>query len=429
MLSISSTRQRQPFTVLILICLFLLLPTSLPFLLPPPTTRPSLPTLRSPPRRSPPLPPSSSSSSSTSLSSSPLDPLLSLSTLASVILIHELGHYLAARTLNIKVSEFSIGFGPKLFSFTRSIINNKMNGEEENIEYSLRVLPIGGYVKFPENYNSSLVMEEELKGREKFKEKLNVEKNEKGILGMFEWLNEEEEGVVKKKVKSGSKPKITTPPKEIEYYTDPNLLQNRRPRDRFIVLSAGVVFNFLLAFILYFGSVLFGPGLLKTEINRGVLVTSEPIPYSPSSGILHKGDVISSFNGVNLLKLPSDVNVIEKEISEIIKTIKSTETGNEIEIGRGSERITIKPSLAVGRSYPTIGVSLSPNFSGVSKIKTRNVFEAVKLSVQEVCKVTKSTTKGLASFFESILPKFGGGGGGGGGVFQDLLALLNLEVT
>ena len=57
---------------------------------------------------------------------------------------------------------------------------------------------------------------------------------------MFKWLNEEEEGVVKKKVKSGPKPKITTPPKEIEYYTDPNLLQNRRPRDRFIVLSAGV---------------------------------------------------------------------------------------------------------------------------------------------------------------------------------------------
>ena len=53
-----------------------------------------------------------------------------------VILLHELGHFTVAKLVGIKVNEFSIGMGPKLFQ--------KRKGETE---YTLRVLPIGGYVK------------------------------------------------------------------------------------------------------------------------------------------------------------------------------------------------------------------------------------------------------------------------------------------
>lgn len=50
--------------------------------------------------------------------------------------IHELGHFLAAKAVGAKVLEFSLGFGPLLFT--------KKKGETE---YSLRALPFGGYVK------------------------------------------------------------------------------------------------------------------------------------------------------------------------------------------------------------------------------------------------------------------------------------------
>ncbi|MDG2445832.1 MAG: RIP metalloprotease RseP [Thermodesulfobacteriota bacteirum] len=53
-----------------------------------------------------------------------------------LIFIHELGHLLAAKWANVKVENFSIGFGPKLFSF--------YIGETE---YALSLLPLGGYVK------------------------------------------------------------------------------------------------------------------------------------------------------------------------------------------------------------------------------------------------------------------------------------------
>ncbi|MCL2312378.1 MAG: M50 family metallopeptidase [Firmicutes bacterium] len=51
-----------------------------------------------------------------------------------VILVHELGHYLAARKFNVKVSEFAIGMGPKIFKF-----------EKDGILYSIRCFPIGGF--------------------------------------------------------------------------------------------------------------------------------------------------------------------------------------------------------------------------------------------------------------------------------------------
>lgn len=56
--------------------------------------------------------------------------------LGSLVFIHELGHYLTARILGIRVEEFAIGFPPRLLSVKR-------NG----IEYSLNALPIGGYVR------------------------------------------------------------------------------------------------------------------------------------------------------------------------------------------------------------------------------------------------------------------------------------------
>ncbi len=56
-------------------------------------------------------------------------------TIGFLILIHELGHFVMARWMGIPVSRFSIGFGPKLWSFRR-----------RETEYRLSVVPLGGYV-------------------------------------------------------------------------------------------------------------------------------------------------------------------------------------------------------------------------------------------------------------------------------------------
>ncbi len=52
-----------------------------------------------------------------------------------IIIIHEFGHFICAKLFDVKVNEFSIGMGPAIFK--------KQKGETQ---YSLRALPIGGYV-------------------------------------------------------------------------------------------------------------------------------------------------------------------------------------------------------------------------------------------------------------------------------------------
>ena len=55
--------------------------------------------------------------------------------LGFLVLIHETGHFLVARLCKIKVNEFSIGFGPLIWK-----------KETEKTKYSIRLIPLGGYV-------------------------------------------------------------------------------------------------------------------------------------------------------------------------------------------------------------------------------------------------------------------------------------------
>lgn len=62
--------------------------------------------------------------------------IFSLFCLGFLILIHELGHFLAARWAGVKVLAFAIGFGKVLFRWTRN-----------ETEYQVRILPLGGFVQ------------------------------------------------------------------------------------------------------------------------------------------------------------------------------------------------------------------------------------------------------------------------------------------
>jgi len=54
-----------------------------------------------------------------------------------IVTIHELGHFIAARAFRVTVKEFAIGMGPKIF---------QKQSYKTGIKYSLRLLPLGGYV-------------------------------------------------------------------------------------------------------------------------------------------------------------------------------------------------------------------------------------------------------------------------------------------
>ena len=72
--------------------------------------------------------------------------LAAIAVLALLILVHELGHFMAARLQGIHANRFSLGFGPVLW---------KYQGPET--EYAIRAIPLGGFVGFPDDDPDSTI--------------------------------------------------------------------------------------------------------------------------------------------------------------------------------------------------------------------------------------------------------------------------------
>jgi membrane-associated protease RseP (regulator of RpoE activity) len=209
------------------------------------------------------------------------------------------------------VEEFSVGIGPKLLGF-------KAFGDE----FNLRALPLGGYVRFPENYNATQVYELQEAAMKQQAQQQTEQENDgessllSGLMNVFtlggyerkrrevenERLAQERDQTPWWRRTFASKEpqkKAVERPKsfEIEYYDDPDLLQNRPWFQRALVLSGGVVFNILLAFTIFFGEINIGSGLPQPVFEQGAVVTAIPRADAASKGILKPGDVIVSVNG------------------------------------------------------------------------------------------------------------------------------------
>ena len=183
--------------------------------------------------------------------------LLAIVILLLMIVIHEFGHYIVGKILKFNITEFSIGFGPKLFSK-----ENKKTGEK----FSLRLIPLGGYCAF--------LGEEDVQERE-VKEEIVEE--------VFDEL----------------KPQCVMPPcidsiKENEAKEKPITFDEQAPWKRILVFIAGAGFNFISAIIfslIFILSVGYG-----TPIVNEVYADSSFVPYNQ----LQQGDRIVAIDGVEI---------------------------------------------------------------------------------------------------------------------------------
>lgn len=143
--------------------------------------------------------------------------LLFLLSLGVLILIHELGHFVMAKAFHVYVREFSIGFGPVIFSWKK--------GETT---YALKAFPLGGYVA--------------MVGEEVNATDIQVPMN-RSLLGI-------------------SKPK------------------------RALIMSAGIVLNLVLAYVLFFAS---NWGFTQRTLTNQMVITETSV--SDIAGI-ESGDVL-----------------------------------------------------------------------------------------------------------------------------------------
>ncbi len=72
--------------------------------------------------------------------------------LGALVFVHEFGHFIVAKLCRVKVLKFSIGFGPRIFGFTRG-----------DTEYRVSWIPLGGYVKMAGEQPSDELSPEEVR--------------------------------------------------------------------------------------------------------------------------------------------------------------------------------------------------------------------------------------------------------------------------
>lgn len=420
--------------------------------------------------------------SSSTILSSLLSPLGSILILAIIILVHESGHYMAAKQFGITVEEFSIGFGPKLLSSTL--------GPDKD-EFNVRLIPLGGYVRFPENYNTTLareIQQYEMNQAEDFIRQRKPNLAEQIInaltLGIIEdqkWQSEKQRRIQeirnqkqqrqvlevvlpwwkrltqisKSKLSSSSSPSTTGTTidlaTEIEYFDDPTLLQNRPWIERAIVLSGGVIFNLILAFVLYFGQINFGAGLPVPIFDNGIVISANPRPDAAANGLLRQGDIIVKVNGVDVMSnvqstsssSPSAISS-QQAISEFIARIRATNEGDTLALSvvhpipsRASapfeenvpnlspkmEEILVRPKRSNNGSGPmTIGVLLSPNYKQTNIVRTSNPIEAANYAVQYVSTLTQETANGILALIRTLVIGFIGGSTSSNGMAANSVA-------
>ena len=156
--------------------------------------------------------------------------LSAIAVLVGLIVAHEAGHFIAARWQGIRVSGFSVGFGPALLQL-----------RYQGVLFALRVIPLGGFVSFPDDDENSGVASD-----------------------------------------------------------DPDLLRNRPLFQRALVCAAGVIANLLLAYtVLVLQGAMVGipDGVTPTP---GVLVSGVQAGLPANEAGLRAGDRIIGLEGRSL---------------------------------------------------------------------------------------------------------------------------------
>lgn len=166
-----------------------------------------------------------------------------------IIMVHELGHFIAAKCMGVKVNEFAIGMGPKLFKF----------GKKET-QYTLRLFPIGGYCAM-EGEDSAGGGEVKLNPDDASSEELEVPDN---------------------------------PPKP-----DPRAFNQKKVWRRMIIILAGPVMNLVLGFVLligYYGFCILPDADGRVQFSSTTIHSLEEDTPSYRTG-LRPGDTILKVDG------------------------------------------------------------------------------------------------------------------------------------
>jgi len=221
--------------------------------------------------------------------------------LGLTVFVHELGHFIFAKKSGVHCYEFSIGMGPKIFSFKGK------KGDETT--YSIRLLPIGGYVQMAG-------------------EEVELDNN----------------------------------------IPDEKRMQSKSFIQRFLIMIAGALNNFILGILIIFiMSLIYGSYDNKPYIDS---VEKNSSVYN----IIEKGDLVTKVNDVK-------VNTIDDVLLQFQLIDNNEVIDLTIKDGKETKTVELKPILE--EDTYVYGISLS-------NTKTHGIMNAITYTFSEFISVFKS---------------------------------------
>ena len=328
--------------------------------------------------------------------------------LGVIVFLHELGHFATAKYFGMPVSEFAIGMGPKIFSVRKG----------ETV-YSIRVLPLGGFVNIegmqPENFDL-----ERFK-KERTDEIIEELRNEKGLTEKSDEIESEEfVNEVSKKLDENV---------EKELKKQENIQKNgffaKSPFSRFVVLIAGVMMNFISALIALF-VMLSITGVMPIKYTAPVV--GEIQADSRAKEKLRVNDRILAVNGENV----SNWVEMSEKVLKISQNYKDEDVS--LKILRDNKEITENVKLTYNKEAKAnlLGIQVLPQ-------KT-NINERIKMSFvmfRDYFKLTLDGVRMLVTGKVAMkemtgpvgLPKIVGQAYGQGGFFALLVIFILISIN
>lgn len=278
--------------------------------------------------------------------------------------VHEWGHFYFAKRVGILAREFAIGFGPKLMSFKR--------GETQ---YTFRMLPMGGYVRMagedPEliqikEGQTIAIQLEDNKVSHLYLDKLD--ERTQVIVGTVVSIDLEHQLQVR----------LDLDGEVVTYEVHPEALIIARGREtqiapwnrqfgsktvgqRALVIAAGPIMNFILAFVLFFAFIMLNGVPVE---NPTYLKIGNVLENTPAEQVgLQPDDIVYEVNG----------ELIGGDSKKLIDLIaKSANKPMTWDIIRNEERLTLQITPEEIEGEGKVGVTIQ------TPTRTPNVFEAIK---------------------------------------------------
>src|SRR5258706_9611739 len=257
-----------------------------------------------------------------------------------VIFWHELGHFLAAKWVGIKVEQFAVGMGHALVSFGRGIGWKLGN---TRAEYDRRVI-----AHLDKEHTEAVQLHEKLEYTDAQKDRAAAEMGLGETEYRLSWIPIG--GYVKMLGQDDMKPGADA--------DDPRAFNRKTIPQRMLVVSAGVVMNIILAALLFMG--LFMMGFHAPAPVVGMVEPGSPAQHAK----IQPGDTILSFNGQPM----QDFTKIT-----LATALAATDEPLRVNIKRWGtdsvETVDVQPVRQAGssKSFLALGIGSAPSLQGIKR--------------------------------------------------------------